>query len=107
MCPSMRFDGNCPTCGRHLHIPVELYGKRVRCHGCNAEFRATAQREPLPSPLPSDISTGPISTGPISTGSTTVWNIPLDVRVDALLAAADRQIDQAGLANSPATQAQL
>lgn len=64
---AIRFDKACPTCGRHLHIPIELYGKLVRCHGCNAEFRASGHE---------------------------VQRTPLDSRVDTLLAAADRQLER-------------
>jgi hypothetical protein len=81
---AIRFHRNCPTCGRHLHIPIDLYGKLVRCHGCNAEFRATGeetsrQGETVPPPM----------------GQQTSQRSTLDFRVDSLLAAADRQLDQA------------
>lgn len=81
---AIRFTGACPTCGRHLHIPIELYGKLVRCHGCNAEFRASGQRESVPGPIISSIWENKQATQRAS----------LDLRVDALLAAADRQLDQ-------------
>lgn len=81
---AIRFAGTCPTCGRHLHIPIELYGKLVRCHGCNAEFRASGDRQSNPGPMISSISENKQA---VQRGS-------LDFRVDALLAAADRQLDQ-------------
>ncbi len=39
---STRFLRSCPTCGRHLDIPVDQIGRRVMCGHCHAEFSATA-----------------------------------------------------------------
>jgi hypothetical protein len=38
---STRFTKSCPTCGRHLDIPIEQMGRRVMCSHCHAEFLAT------------------------------------------------------------------
>ncbi|MFN6127379.1 MAG: hypothetical protein ACK6DC_18605 [Planctomycetota bacterium] len=73
---AIRFHRNCPTCGRPLHIPIDLYGKLVRCHGCNAEFRATGEETSRPM------------------GQQAPQHNTLDFRVDSLLAAAERQLEE-------------
>ncbi len=45
MSSSVRFAKVCPTCGRTLQIPVELLGRDVCCHGCGANFKASASDE--------------------------------------------------------------
>jgi hypothetical protein len=87
---AIRFAGTCPTCGRHLHIPIDLHGKWVRCHGCGAEFLATGRRE----------LSHPASTPQESDRGSTEQRDSLDLRIDSLLAAADRQLHQACLHNS-------
>lgn len=77
---AIRFAGICPTCGRYLHIPIDLHGKWVRCHGCSAEFRATGRQE-----------LGQHEAVRTSSDHQSM----LDMRVDSLLAAADRQLHQA------------
>lgn len=93
---AIRFAGSCPTCGRHLHIPIELYGKRVRCHGCNAEFRANSQRESVSFREAGSVGHGQDSR--VCHLSETIPALPqsaLDLRIDSLIAAADRQLHQA------------
>lgn len=71
MSNSVRFAKVCPTCGRTLQIPVELLGKDVCCHGCGAGFRATSTEHcSTKEPLAEDI----------------------DLRVDRLIQAADKQL---------------
>ncbi|MCU0709488.1 MAG: hypothetical protein MUF23_14455 [Pirellula sp.] len=85
---AIRFAGTCPTCGRSLHIPIELYGKPVCCHGCGAEFRAASTREHAAT---CEIS----SIGEVQEIGSVTQRSNLDSRVDSLLAAADRQLDLA------------
>ena len=100
---AIRFAGTCPTCGRHLHIPIDLHGKLVRCHGCGAEFRATGRRElSQQKSLPQEaapVSVEPTRAGTGFEGSSGQRN-SLDIRVDTLLAAADRQLHQACMHHS-------
>ncbi len=72
MSSSVRFAKVCPTCGRTLQIPVELLGKDVCCHGCGAGFRAIASDESVKSGMGEGI----------------------DQKVDRLIQAADRQLEQ-------------
>jgi hypothetical protein len=100
---AIRFAGTCPTCGRHLHIPIDLHGKWVRCHGCGAEFLAIGRRElsqqestPQESAL---ASAEPKEAGKGLQGASGLRS-SLDFRVDSLLAAADRQLHQACMHHS-------
>lgn len=47
---------NCPDCGRQLRVPDDLLGKKVKCPGCKAMFRAEvsggAGEEEAPPPPP-------------------------------------------------------
>jgi hypothetical protein len=85
MVGSLRFFGTCPTCGRKLHIPIELLGKLVQCHGCTAEFRATGDKSPYEAHAASSSSPGMAETAS---------RVNLDLRVESLLEAADRQLRQ-------------
>lgn len=85
---AIRFAGTCPTCGRSLNIPIELYGKPVCCHGCGAQFRAVGQREHPSTPGVSEFSDIREIVGANQRSN-------LDSRVEFLLAAADRQLDLA------------
>jgi serine/threonine-protein kinase len=38
--PATRTAIACPACGRNLRVNPEVFGKRVRCSGCGATFRA-------------------------------------------------------------------
>jgi len=69
MSSSVRFAKGCPTCGRTLQIPVELWGKDVFCHGCGAGFRANALNESVPKQVEE-----------------------LDQRVDRLIQEAEKQL---------------
>lgn len=77
MSNSVRFAKVCPTCGRTLHIPVDLLGKEVCCQGCGAGFKAL-------------ISEG-ISEKGESEG--------IDARVERLIQAADKQLQHFSTAN--------
>ncbi|MFN9987911.1 MAG: hypothetical protein ACK52S_20355 [Pirellula sp.] len=99
MTGSIRFVGSCPTCGRKLHVPIELYGKRVRCHACNAEFCATSASPHLPHINPQDFQSlgNPPVHSPNGTLPHAFQRESLDSRVDTLLAQADKQLQQACL----------
>ncbi len=106
MTGSIRFAGACPTCGRSLHVPVELHGKLVQCHGCGAEFRATSGSErPLGPGLQTMACRDHIAFGRDACGRETyrveAYRGDLDNRVDSLLEAADRQLEQACLQSAP------
>lgn len=40
----LQFNQQCPVCGRRLLVPIELYGKPIRCSHCHGEFEATGSR---------------------------------------------------------------
>lgn len=39
---AVQFTQSCPTCGRRLQVQARLFGKRVACQHCHAEFTAGA-----------------------------------------------------------------
>lgn len=36
----LHFTQSCPTCGRRLEVHTRLFGQKVACQHCNAEFVA-------------------------------------------------------------------
>lgn len=41
----LHFTQSCPTCGRRLEVHTRLWGQRVACQHCHAEFLAGAAED--------------------------------------------------------------
>ena len=70
------FFRSCPTCGRHLNVRIELLGREVECVQCHAVFVATEEPEISPD----------------------------DLRIEQILARAQRYIDSVQAFNATAAE---
>lgn len=70
------FVRSCPTCGRNLEVRVELLGREVECVHCGANFKATEEGR----------------------------NAADDLRIEQVLARAQRYIDSIDSLNSARTE---
>lgn len=70
------FFRSCPTCGRQLNVRVELLGREIECAQCHAVFTATEEPEVSPD----------------------------DVRIEQILARAQRYIESVQAFNSAAAE---